>query len=108
LSSSDEWGLSTFADHLHDLGLESTELTYKRKLDALDGVDNWTAEDRMSWALGHKGIPETDKIKLDLELWLVKTTLHPNREQLCVRFEDWLQQENTVFIDSVFLDSLLM
>ena len=100
--------MSTFAGHLHDLGLESTELTYKRILGALDGVDNWTAEDRVSWVLGHKGIPETDKIKLDLELWLVKTTLHPNREQLCVRFEDWLQQENTVFIDSVFLDSLLM
>ncbi|MCK4508891.1 MAG: hypothetical protein KAU27_10130, partial [Desulfuromonadales bacterium] len=50
-----ERGLAVFADHLQRLGLDDAELTYKQILEALDGIDNWTPEDRMSWAVQHKG-----------------------------------------------------
>ncbi|MDQ9199798.1 hypothetical protein QBS64_20105, partial [Cronobacter sakazakii] len=41
---SDEQGLATFAEHLSSLGLGNTELTYKQILEALDGIEGWSAK----------------------------------------------------------------
>ncbi len=74
-----EQGLAIFADHLQRLGLEDADLTYKQILEALDGIDNWSAEDRKSWAVQHIGFPNTETFKLDVELWPVKVVHHPDR-----------------------------
>jgi len=103
-----EQSLAIFADHLQRLGLEDSELTYQQILTALDGIDNWTPEDRMSWAVQHKGFPDTDAFKLDIELWPVRVTYHPERKQLCDGFERWLQEQQIRQLDKVNLDSLLM
>lgn len=42
----DEAGMAVFSDHLQRLGLDDTELTYKQILEAIDGIENWTSEDR--------------------------------------------------------------
>jgi len=105
---SDQQGLSIFADHLQKLGLENTDLTYKQILEALEGIDSWTPEDRMSWALKNKKFPEVDPFKLDIELWPVKSKHHPERYQLCDDFESWSREQGIIILDKINLDSLLM
>jgi hypothetical protein len=46
-----EAGLAMFADHLRKLGVVGTSLTYRQILEAIDGIEAWSAEDRKSWAL---------------------------------------------------------
>lgn len=104
----DEKGLAVFADHLQKLGLEDTDLTYKQILEALEGIDNWTADDRTSWALKRNGYPDSDVFKLDVELWPVQVKNHPERKRLCEAFEAWLVKNGLSKIDSINLDSLLI
>ncbi|RLA43173.1 MAG: peptidase S8 [Gammaproteobacteria bacterium] len=104
----DEQGLATFAEHLALLGVDDTNLSYKQILEAINGIDNWTAEDRKSWAVRHKGFPLTPSYKIDIELWPVETTYHPKREQLLFNFKQWLEQSQIAEIDHINLDSLLM
>ncbi|HBR1600098.1 S8 family peptidase [Klebsiella quasipneumoniae] len=105
---SDEQGLATFAEHLSSLGLGNTELTYKQILEALDGIEGWSAEDRKSWALRRYGFPVTERFKLDVELWPVEVAHHPRRIDLYTRFEQWLQEQGISRQDKVNLDSLLI
>ena len=104
----DEQGLAIFADHLARLGLDDADITYKQILEALNGIDNWTPEDRMSWAVQYKGFPVVAAFKLDVELWPVKVSHHPERIQLYEGFERWLQKQQIKWLDKVNLDSLLM
>lgn len=104
----DEQGLAVFADHIQRLGLEGANLSYKQILEALDGIGNWTEQDRMSWAVQHKGFPSDESFKLDIELWPVKIAHHPERTQLCAQFEQWLADQQITRLDKVNLDSLLM
>lgn len=103
-----EAGVSVFSDHLRRLGLEDSELTYKQILEAIEGIDNWTAEDRKSWALKRKGFPADNVFILDVELWPVATTRHPDRSLICDAFERWLNEFRIRSIDRINLDSLLM
>lgn len=104
----DERGLAIFADHLNRLGLQNAELTYRQILEALDGIENWTADDRKSWAINQFGLPEMETFMLDIELWPVHVARHPSRNQICSAFESWLHNENIYRVDKVNLDSLLM
>ncbi len=104
----DEPGLAMFADHLQRLGLDNAELTYKQILAAIDGIDNWTSEDRKSWAIKKKGLPESEQYLLDVELWPVAVAHHPNRLSVCEAFERWLTQNNIIRKDKVNLDSLII
>lgn len=104
----DEQGLTVFEEHLNRLGLDGVELSYKQILEAIEGIDNWTAEDRKSWAVTHRGFPATEKFFLDVELWPVKVANHPDRLSLCNAFEAWLQEQIIRRIDKVSLDSLLI
>lgn len=104
----DEQGLAIFADHLSRLGLEDADFTYKKILEALTGIDNWTAEDRKSWAIQHRDLPEGDSFKLDVELWPIENSRHPKRIQLIENFETWLTENEIEKIDSLNHDSLLM
>lgn len=103
-----EKGLSIFADHLARLGLDDSDITYKQILEALDGIDNWSPEDRMSWAVEHKGFPIKETFTLDVELWPVQIAQHPDRNERCDGFERWLHVQNIIILDKVNLDSLVM
>ncbi|EFA9798682.1 S8 family peptidase [Escherichia coli] len=103
-----EQGLTTFETHLAQLGLPRTDLTYRNILEALDGIDGWSAEDRKSWALRRYGFPVAERFNLDVELWPVDVAHHPRRIDLYTRFENWLREQGILWRDKVNLDSLLM
>lgn len=103
-----EAGLAQFADHLSKLGVFGAPLTYKQILEAIDGIEAWSAEDRMSWALTHIGLPQAENFKLDVELWPVEVANHPNRIRLINAFERWLDGAGIRRLDRINLDSLLM
>lgn len=105
---SSEEGLAKFSDHLQKFGIDESGITYRQILEALEGIDNWTPEDRKSWALIHKGMPDSESFQLDIELWPIKTSLHPERILLCSSFENWLQENQILKLDKVNHDSLLM
>lgn len=105
---SDESGIKIFSEHINRLGLEDAELSYKQILEAIDGIDNWTSDDRKSWALSHKGFPELDEFVLDVELWPLYVSHHPIRLELCSTFEEWLHASKITQIDKINLDSLLI
>ncbi len=102
-----EEGLDRFADHLKTLGLEES-VTHKQILEAICGFDNWTADDRSSWALKHIGLPKEEEFSLDIELWPFGTSIQPNRRKLRDEFEQWMKAEGIIVLDRVNLDSLLM
>ncbi len=104
----DEQGLAIFSDHLSQLGLDEADITYKQILQALQGIDNWTAEDRKSWAFQHKGLPKTETLRLDIELWPIEIARHPKRILLIEGFECWLNENSIRKIDSINQDSLLI
>lgn len=104
----DEVGLAKFANHLQRLGVNDADITYKQLLEALEGIDNWTAEDRKSWAIQSKGLPNNETFKLDIELWPVYISNHPKRIQLFEAFERWLNNYQIRWIDKINQDSLLM
>ncbi|MER1051136.1 S8 family peptidase [Pseudomonas aeruginosa] len=103
-----EAGLAQFADHLNKLGVLDAVLTYKQILEAIAGIEAWSAEDRMSWALTHIGLPQDAVFKLDVELWPLEVANHPNRIRLTTAFEHWLEGVGIRRLDRVNLDSLLM
>ncbi len=103
-----EAGLSMFADHLKKLGVLDSSLTYRQILEAIEGIEAWSAEDRKSWALKNIGLPNTPSFKLDVELWPVDVANHPNRIRLTTAFEGWLESQKICRLDKVNLDSLLL
>ncbi|MGY3913103.1 S8 family peptidase [Aeromonas piscicola] len=103
-----EAGLAQFADHLSKLGVIDAALTYRQILEAIEGIEAWAAEDRMSWALTHLGFPQAEVFELDVELWPVEVASHPNRTQLTTAFESWLGDAGIIRLDRINLDSLLM
>ncbi|MGP5568173.1 S8 family peptidase [Pseudomonas helleri] len=105
---STEAGLAMFADHLRKLGVLGASLTYRQILEAIEGIEAWSAEDRMSWALVHLGLPQAPTFKLDVELWPVHVANHPIRIQLTTAFEGWLESVQIRRLDRINLDSLLM
>ncbi|MCU8094233.1 S8 family peptidase [Shewanella sp. SM20] len=103
-----EIGLIQFADHLNKLGVLGVTLTYKQILEAIESIEVWSAEDRMSWALNHFGLPQAEEFKLDVELWPVEVTNNPNRIRLITAFERWLDGAGIRRLDRINLDSLVM
>lgn len=103
-----EAGLAMFADHLRRLGVLGTSLTYRQILEAIEGIEAWSAEDRMSWALKNVGLPKTPTFKLDVELWPVHVANHPARLQLITAFAGWLDSVQIKWLDKINLDSLLI
>ena len=73
---------------------------YKEVLYALQGIDGWSADDRMGWALRQEGLPVETPFVLDLELWPLED--HPEeRTQLWQSFENWLTEQGIEKIDAV-------
>lgn len=104
-----EQGLAEFADHLSRLGkTESEELTYLQILLALDGVGNWSREDRESWAVRQFGLPNLSVFKLDVELWPSGMEHSPERLQILQRFDTWLSAQGVHRIDRISRNSLVL
>jgi len=104
----DEAGLAVFQEHLNKLGVLGENVTYKQVLEAIEGIDAWSAEDRKSWALRHIGLPDTNTFKLDVELWPHHVANHPTRLRLRVSFEKWLAEADITTIHKLNYDSLVM
>lgn len=103
-----EAGLAMFQEHLNKLGVVGQIVTYRQILEAIEGIDSWSAEDRKSWALRHIGLPDTDTFKLDIELWPHHVANHPIRIRLCAAFEAWLAEVEVTTIHRLNFDSLVM
>ena len=103
-----EAGLAIFQDHLNKLGMAGEELTYKQILEAIEGIDAWSADDRKSWALRNVGLPDGDTFKLDVELWPHQISNSPMRLRLCAAFEKWLEESKIATIHKLNFDSLVM
>jgi hypothetical protein len=54
---SNDDGIAKFSDHLQRITLDDSDNTYKRIIEAIDETENWTVEDRKSWAIQNKGLP---------------------------------------------------
>lgn len=54
----------------------------------------------MGWALKQQGFPDKEIFSLDVELWPLEDS-HQEREELWEAFEDWLNQQGILVIDSV-------
>lgn len=104
----DEAGLAVFSDHLQKLGVDDEELTYKQILEAIEGVENWTAEDRKSWVINKEGFPGQASFIVDVELWPIAVAHHPDRLNICQTFEKWLADNDISRKDKLNLDSLVM
>jgi hypothetical protein len=102
---SSERALEEFEARLTTLANGGTP-TRKPLLEALDGFDAFSAEDRTGWALGHYGIPETQNFNVDVELWPLGNTAE--RNSLIAAFETWLQENNLVNIDRVANESIVL
>lgn len=104
-----EAGLTQFADHLARLGVpEGDAVSYQQILLALNGVDNWSRDDRESWAIKQFGLPNVVPFRLDVELWPYGRQNSPSREECIQRFTEWLNSAGIRQIDSVSRDSLLL
>jgi len=104
-----EQGLAEFADHLSRLGkTEGDELTYIQILLALDGVGNWSREDRESWAVRQFGLPCSSAFVLDIELWPTGMEHSPVRLQMLQKFDGWLSAQGVRRIDRVSRNSLVL
>ncbi|ROM82224.1 peptidase S8 [Pseudomonas brassicacearum] len=103
-----EAGLAMFQEHLNKLGVAGQTITYRQILEAIEGIDSWSAEDRKSWALRHIGLPDTATFKLDVELWPHHVANHPVRVRLCAAFEAWLTEVGVATIHRLNFDSLVM
>lgn len=104
-----EQGLAEFADHLSKLGAaHDGELSYRQILLALEGVGNWSREDRESWALKQFGLPETELFFLDVELWPHSLEHSPERLQIIQNFEQWLSVQMIRRVDGINRDSLVL
>ncbi|MDD2037498.1 S8 family peptidase [Pseudomonas putida] len=103
-----EQGLAVFQDHLNKLGVLGQTVSYKQILEAIEGIDAWSAEDRKSWALRHLGLPEGEGFKLDVELWPHYVMNHPARIRLITGFEKWLEEAGIQTIHKLNYDSLVM
>lgn len=103
-----EQGLAVFQDHLNKLGVLGQTVSYKQILEAIEGIDAWSAEDRKSWALRNLGLPEGEHFKLDVELWPHYVMNHPARIRLVTGFEKWLEEAGMQTVHKLNYDSLVM
>lgn len=104
----DEAGLAKFQDHLRKLGVAEERLTYGQILEAIEGIDAWSAEDRKSWALRNIGLPDAETFRLDVELWPHNVANHPARARLRGAFEKWLETEHIHVVHKLNFDSLVL
>lgn len=80
--------------------------TRRQLLYALQGVDVWSEEDRIGWALAHEGMPATLDFLLDIELWPLSN--HQQHRQMTDQFERWLEEMEIPFLDRVRQPSLVL
>ncbi|MDD4649539.1 MAG: S8 family peptidase, partial [Desulfoplanes sp.] len=94
-----EAALASFEARLSSL-VRNEHVTYKQFLCALDAVNGWKAEDRISWALKNEGFPEQSPFMLDVELWPLEN-FYEERLVLWKNFQAWLEKCGISCFDSV-------
>lgn len=105
----DQKGLKVLNDHLVGVGSNDKTITYKDILYQIDNIQNWTSEDRKSWAIKHKGFPSEDVFLLDIELWPRFDSFNDQKRfDFITNFKEWLKKSNIKFCDQLNLDSLVL
>lgn len=104
--SNDE-GLAQFAKNL-EIFSNNGDLYYKPIIEAINDIDIWTNEDRKSWAIKNKGLPDQEKLMLDIELWPIGEAQDIHRLQISNLFEDWCRKNLIAIRDKINLDCLMM
>lgn len=105
--SNDE-GLVQFSKNLATY-TNGGDLTYKSIIEAIDEIDIWTSEDRKSWAIKNKGLPDQETMLLDIELWPIGDSQQDiYRLEMLSSFEDWCKNNSIIIKDRINLDCLVM
>lgn len=96
--------LAGFERRLSQL-IDGKSPTYKHVLYAMQSVDNWTPDDRKGWALKLYGLPDSDFVVLDIELWPLGRS--DERKRLVASFQAWLKAQRAEVLDRIDHDDLL-
>lgn len=80
--------------------------TRKSLLEALEGFDAFSAEDRTGWALEYYGHPEADVFNVDVELWPLRSAVE--RQSLIAAFEAWILKWGLAKRDRVANESIVL
>ncbi len=78
----------------------------KSLLEALDGFDAFSAEDRTGWALGYYGTPTAAVFNIDVELWPLGSAAE--RQALLSAFETWIKENELLKRDRVANESIVL
>ena len=80
--------------------------TRAQLLYALEDFDHWSPEDRTGPALRQYGLPETDTVVIDAELWPQERQDH--RATMIEHFSKWLAEQRAELLDTLAQPSLVM
>ncbi len=105
LAFADQQGLREFEQRLSSLARDG-RAPRAQLLYALEDFDHWTPEDRTGHALAQFGLPQTETIVLDIELWPQER--HDRREALFITFQVFLKEAGVEILDTVRQPSLAM
>lgn len=86
---------------------QGNAVSYKQVIYALQGIDGWSADDRIGWALRRQGMPTAEPFLLDLELWPVDAR-PAERNALWDAFRTWLAENGIEALDGVRQPGLLL
>ena len=98
LAFATEEQLEAFEGRLNDLAVGG-QVTYTNLLYAIQDLDQWTAEDRMGWALRRDGFPDGDSFVIDAELWPIGNPSEIGRQRNA--FQEWIAINGGTVVDSV-------
>ena len=105
LAFADQQGLREFEQRLSSLARDG-RATRAQLLYALEDFDHWTPEDRTGPALAQFGLPQTENVVVDIELWPQER--HDRREALFTTFQVFLKEAGVEILDTVRQPSLAM
>jgi hypothetical protein len=98
--------LASFEARLASMA-QGDAVSYKQVIYALQGIDDWRADDRTGWALRQEGMPATEPFLLDLELWPVDAR-PAEHDALWDAFRAWLAENGIEALDGVRQPGLLL
>jgi hypothetical protein len=105
LAFASEEGLREFERRLATLA-QTGAVERKDILFAIQDFDRWRPEDRTGPALGREGLPVTEVVVLDVELWPSES--RDKRERCLESFKDWAKGLDVETLDTVLQPSLVM
>lgn len=100
-----EEGLGEFRRRLAAIGA-GERVTRQEILFAVKGVEGWSQDDRIGFALQREGRPAKERFIVDVELWALDRA--PDRQQMMRAFEGWCAGQGAHIIDSVKQEAVIL